>query len=801
MKKRILAIILLCVLFLVMGTGCRKIASPTGPVATYTPDTQGTAGAIVTAISNINATQTQVAAVNTALAIVTMIGQAHATETATAALGTANAVMTHYQQTINATITPSATPTLTATQAATSALTMSPTTVIPPEYNCHIRGYLPQASYGKQFVITAAILGGESEPIVFYGITNGTYIEAFINLIDQGNYWVGAGVDNDNSGYVMNSENPLTMYTCGDYQGLTNVYYDGNEVSKNFNLSTTAGTCITPSATPTINVNDQDSDGYETAEDCDDTNADVHPGAEEICDGLDNDCDGETDEDVIDGPQWFRDADGDGFGNQADSIIACEQPAGYTDIIGDCDDSNADINPGAEEICDGQDNNCNGEADELTTGIETGGPRFYRDADNDGYGNPNDSGCFCENGQYIMPPGYVENNTDCDDSQSSVHPGAEEICDGLDNDCDGEADEDTGYTWYRDMDEDGYGNENDIVISCEQPQGYTDQGADCDDERPDVNPGMPEVCDGRDNDCDGETDEEGGNTWYLDADGDTKGNPAVSITACTQPEGYVDNDQDCDDADAEINPSTVWYYDNDGDGYGSDGVIMVQCMWPGYGYIRQGGDCNDADGTINPDTVWYKDLDNDNFGDPTRTYTGCNPPDSTWELTAGDCDDMDPAVNPNTFWYRDADNDGYGNGAIRLVQCTKPVGYVANFDDCDDSDASKNPEAVWYYDYDGDGYGVESMYDVGCYVGALYRATEPGDCDDNNAQIHPETVWYQDMDADGYGNDSYFVVQCSGPAEHTLTPGDCDDQEPNINPGAPEIPANGEDDDCDGETD
>ncbi len=99
-----------------------------------------------------------------------------------------------------------------------------------------------------------------------------------------------------------------------------------------------------------------------TNTDCDDTHASFHPGAAEICDGLDNNCNGEIDEGVK--TTFYRDADGDGYGNAAITTQACSAPSGYVNNNTDCNDANAAINPGATEVCDGLDNNCNGTIDE-----------------------------------------------------------------------------------------------------------------------------------------------------------------------------------------------------------------------------------------------------------------------------------------------------------------------------------------------------------------------------------------------------------------------------------------------------
>ena len=106
-----------------------------------------------------------------------------------------------------------------------------------------------------------------------------------------------------------------------------------------------------------------DRDGYTPAEgDCDDDDPEVNPGAIEVCNGLNDDCDEEIDEGL--GFLAYRDADADGFGTTTDFLEICELPDGYTLIGGDCDDSNAAISPGAVELCNELDDDCDGLVDE-----------------------------------------------------------------------------------------------------------------------------------------------------------------------------------------------------------------------------------------------------------------------------------------------------------------------------------------------------------------------------------------------------------------------------------------------------
>jgi hypothetical protein len=181
------------------------------------------------------------------------------------------------------------------------------------------------------------------------------------------------------------------------------------------------------------------------SDDCDDSNSSVYPGADELCDNIDNNCNTEIDENPVDGSTWYADSDSDGYGDLNNITQSCSQPEGYVNNSDDCDDSNSIVNPGAVEDCNDSDDNCNGEIDE---GLAM---TWYYDLDNDGFGDSNNSFYGCP-----QPENTVMNNTDCDDSNSSVYPGAEEIDDDIDNDCDGVVDGGT----FTDQD----GNNMDFIV-------------------------------------------------------------------------------------------------------------------------------------------------------------------------------------------------------------------------------------------------------------------------------------------------------------------------------------------------
>jgi hypothetical protein len=233
--------------------------------------------------------------------------------------------------------------------------------------------------------------------------------------------------------------------------------------------------------------------------DCDDADALVSPSATERCNGADDDCDGDIDEaDALDATAWYADEDGDGYGGDGDPLTWCDPPTGFVPSNEDCDDADAFVHPNAAEACNERDDDCDGQTDEGVV------PTWHADEDADGWGASEPTLTQCD-----APDGYALRGGDCDDADATVNPGVIEVCNDVDDNCNGSVDEGDGEgstTWYADADGDGYGDPDRPEEACVAPGGHVAAGTDCDDMDAGVHPGMFDDCgDGTDADC---TDED-----------------------------------------------------------------------------------------------------------------------------------------------------------------------------------------------------------------------------------------------------------------------------------------------------
>ncbi len=590
--------------------------------------------------------------------------------------------------------------------------------------------------------------------------------------------------------------------------------------------------------------------------------------------------------------KWYPDTDQDGFGDSKNPGIGCtatgKAPSGMVTNHLDCDDTNSSIHPGTYELCsDGKDNNCNGFVDEQKN--------WHKDTDNDGYGDsatPGTTTCS-------PPPNTVSNNKDCNDSDSQIN---------------------ALLTYYPDTDGDGYGVEDGKSSKACQipPVGYSPWPGDCDDNDKAIHPNATEQCNGIDDDCNQQSDD---NISQQSCQTGKSGICAVGSLVCqngkascailSQPEAEKcdGSDNDCDglvdddDPDTEDILKTDYYLDQDGDGYGPPVSFKRFCKKPDASqgnYVTQGGDCNDTNPNIHPGMAETKcDNKDDNCSGVIdegleKTKVCIDSDQDDWcqsgtqllvcpqmipegysaaknintvimdPLVPGgigsDCNDTNASISPDA---PDQTCDGVDNncnkvadegfvssicntdkqgicqagsllcqqGTTTCAQTNQPQVESCNNldDDCngkvDDIDPSNKTNGVssYYPDKDGDTFGDNSNN-----ITPIVSCTKPtnpqfsyvpnnSDCDDTNKNINPDMeeicndkddncngqadegvlvlTFFQDQDGDGFGNSNVLKTKCNLPAGYVSDDKDCNDTDKSINPGTSES-CNGKDDNC-----
>ncbi|MCB9760039.1 MAG: hypothetical protein H6739_09420 [Alphaproteobacteria bacterium] len=565
------------------------------------------------------------------------------------------------------------------------------------------------------------------------GVTSGTDCDDSVASINPAATEVCDSVDNDCDTLVDDDDPSLDTSTQSTFYADADVDGFGDATSSTLACSQPAGY-----------VSD--------STDCDDSSASVYPGATEYCNGYDDDCDGDTDEDsAADASTWYADDDGDSYGDASDSDVDCDQPSGYVSDSTDCDDTNASVNPAADEYCStAYDDDCDGVVNE-DDAVDTS--TFYADADGDSYGDASVTDAACTAGT-----GYVSDSTDCDDTSASVYPGATEYCNGVDDDCDSDTDEDDAVdvaTWYADADGDSYGDASVTDIDCDQPSGYVASSTDCDDASASVYPGADEYCNGVDDDCDSDTDEDDAvdaSTWYYDGDADGYGDASVSDVDCDQPTDYVSDSTDCDDADADsypLAPETPY----DGVDQDCDGFDLCDVDEDGFDHPDcEGDDCDDENDTVYPGAPEIPDgLDND--------CNGIAEDDDTDGDGLPDEYENDIGTDPNN---PDSDGDGLLDGQEATPGQDAPDtdgdGLIDPLDDDDDDDGILTEvEAADGIPVDTDGDGTPDHLDEdsdGDGALDIDEGVEDIDCDG--------IVNYVDADDDDGACDSGVVVDDTG---------------------------------------
>ncbi len=645
--------------------------------------------------------------------------------------------------------------------------------------------------------------------------------------------------------------------------------------------------------------------------DCDDTTAAVAPGKVEVCNGVDDNCDDVIDPEDTNGcSTFFADADGDSFGNGNDFKCLCKAAYPYTaQKPGDCNDNVPSAFPGAPEICNGIDDNCDTQVDEGVTGggsctttsqfgtcagtmacdagnglvcnapfavqeecdgldndcdgivdeaDATGCTVYYTDKDGDGVGG-NASQCLCK----AADPYTAEETGDCNDLNPFVTPGKPESCNGQDDDCDNIIDPPDSIkcdNYYKDADKDGWGDSDDGQCLCAKDGDYTaEKGGDCNDDGVTVYPGAAEICNGDDDNCNGAIDEGAGggapcatNNELGTCTGFIICSPAGDLI-CSAPEAEAEvcdgADNDCDGVIDEGLTGQACTSEND---FGTcTGKIVcndagtTSCDAPEPAAEACDGADNDCNGVVDEGQdlagckVFYLDGDKDGFG-AADTQCLCGPTGKYTAEAGGDCADSDASVHPDADEFCNGvddnckggvDEDTGGASCTNTNQfgtCTGTLGCQGE-DGLVCSAVEPAAETCDGADNDCDGSVDEGTGGAPCQntnnigtcsgnmvcdgnggglvCGAPEPAAETCDGNDNNCNgaVDEEgatncTTYYFDADGDSFGTTASKCLCAPDGLYKATVSGDCNDTAKTVNPNETEA-CNGIDDNCKDGTD
>ena len=570
-------------------------------------------------------------------------------------------------------------------------------------------------------------------------VPNGHFIMIKWEDIDHAGNDDGLGIDDVTLAWTVgcNTSSFITETTCNSYTvpsgdetyTASGVYYD---TIPNYTLCDSILTINLTIETGVVYFADNDADGFGDINNS--INTCVPPISGYVLNS--NDCDDQSSAIGIGNTTYYLDADLDGFGDVNNFTLGCVLPIGYSLSALDCNDADININPNTIDIPDnGIDEDCSG-SDATLLGFNVGMYEFTQAAacpvtalsvtaqpTNAVFSDYSSLGTICSSAANVFSASGWNITSTIDVNQYNQFSVTSNDCFSLDL--------------------------NKLIfthrISASGGTPTYTLRSSLDNYTTDLATGNPLTTDQID-------------TIILPASFDAVSQVTFRfyITNMASLQATWRNDNVTLFGNTNSVQPTTFYADTDGDSYGNPAVTISACSLP-VGYVTNDSDCDDSNSAINPTTVWYEDADADNVGNLTVTFTGCVAP-TNYVLVSGDCDDSDPAATFPVIYYQDSDNDGYGV-AFGVEFCQNPgFGFVLNNTDCDDSQNSVYPGApeicddfdnncngqtneglqttVYYLDNDGDTYGQGSAGDFCADPGIGYSLLNT-DCDDDNAAAYP----------------------------------------------------------------